>query len=76
LVTIRAVQLAFRWHRDTTPTDYLRRVRLDHAHHGLLAADPARDSVTAVAYRQGPSRFAAYYRAAYGVPPGDTLRQR
>jgi AraC-like DNA-binding protein len=78
-VTIRAVQLAFRRHLDTTPTEYLRRVRLDHARHDLLAADPARDSVTAVAYRWGfpsPGRFAAYYRAAYGVPPGDTLRRR
>ena len=78
-VTIRAVQLAFRRHLDTTPTEYLRRVRLDHAHHDLLAADPTRDSVTATAYRWGfpsPSRFAAYYRAAYGVPPGETLRRR
>ena len=78
-VTIRALQLAFRRHLDTTPTGYLRRVRLDRAHHDLLAADPARASVTAVAYRWGfpsSSRFAAYYRAAYGVPPGDTLRQR
>lgn len=40
-VTIRAVQLAFRRHLDTTPTEYLRRVRLDHAHRDLVAADPA-----------------------------------
>src|SRR5215469_8782923 len=52
-VTIRAVQLAFRRHLGTTPTAYLRRVRLDHAHYDLLAADPARDSVTVVAYRWG-----------------------
>ena len=76
-VTTRAVQLAFRRHLDTTPLDYLRRVRLDHAHHDLLTADPAQDSVTAIAYRWGfpsPSRFAARYRQAYGVPPGHTLR--
>lgn len=75
-VTIRAVQLAFRRHLDTTPSEYLRRVRLDHAHRDLLAADPAHDSVTAVAYRWGfasSSRFAAYYRQAYGLPPGRTL---
>jgi AraC-like DNA-binding protein len=78
-VTIRAAQLAFRRHLGTTPTGYLRRVRLDHAHHDLIAADPARDSVAAVAYRWGfpsASRFAVYYRAAYGVPPGHTLRRR
>jgi AraC-like DNA-binding protein len=76
-VTIRAVQLAFRRHLDTTPTRYLCRVRLDHAHRQLLTADPERDSVTAVAYRWGftsSSRFAAYYRTAYGVSPSATLR--
>jgi AraC-like DNA-binding protein len=77
-VTTRAVQLAFRRHLDTTPMEYLRRVRLDHARHDLLAADPADQTVTAVAYRWGfanPSRFAALYRQAYGVAPGHTLRQ-
>jgi AraC-like DNA-binding protein len=75
-VTIRTVQLAFRHHLDTTPTRYLRRVRLDNAHRQLLTADPERDTVTAVAYRWGftsSSRFAAYYRTAYGVSPSSTL---
>ena len=78
-LTIRAVQLAFRRHLDTTPTRYLRRVRLDHAHRQLLSADPERDSVTAVAYEWGftsSSRFAAYYRTAYGVSPSTTLHVR
>lgn len=77
-VTTRAVQLAFRRHLDTTPLDYLRRVRLDRAHHDLIAADPASQTVTAIAYRWGfasPSRFSAYYRQAYGVLPNDTLHQ-
>ncbi len=76
-VTARAVQLAFRRHLDITPAGYLRRVRLDRAHRQLQAADPDHDSVTAVAYRWGfssPSRFATYYRQAYGVPPSRTLR--
>jgi len=76
-VTIRAVQLAFRRHLDTTPTSYLRKVRLDRAHRQLIDADPARESVTAVSYQWGfasPSRFAAYYRSAYGVSPNRTLR--
>jgi AraC-like DNA-binding protein len=76
--TIRAVQLAFRRHLDTTPLDYLQRVRLDRAHAELLAADPARTSVAAVAYRWGfpsPDRFAAAYQRAYGVPPDRTLQQ-
>lgn len=77
-VTIRAVQLTFRRHLDTTPTEYLRRVRLNHAHQDLIAADPARDSVTAIAYRWGfpdPSRFAAQYRQTYGVRPSHTLHR-
>jgi AraC-like DNA-binding protein len=70
-VTIRAVQHAFRRHMGTTPTAYLRRVRLEHAHQELMAA------VTGIAYRWGfpsPSRFAVYYRDVYGILPGRTLR--
>jgi len=76
-VTVRAVQLAFRRHLDMTPMQYLRRVRLHRAHQDLLAADPARESVTAVAYRwkfASASRFTAYYRGIYGVLPSHTLR--
>jgi AraC-like DNA-binding protein len=76
-VTVRAIQLAFQRHTGTTPTEYLRRVRLDRAHQDLIAADPARDSVTAVAHRWGfasASRFTSYYRSAYGVLPSRTLR--
>jgi AraC-like DNA-binding protein len=77
-VTIRAVQLAFRRHLDTTPSAYLRRVRLDHAHQQLCAASPGDGvTVTEVAARWGfasPSRFAASYRDAYGVLPSYTLR--
>jgi AraC-like DNA-binding protein len=76
-VTIRALQLSFRRHLGCTPTTYLRRIRLEHAHRDLLAADPQRETVTAVAYRWGfasHSRFTAHYRHAYGVLPSDTLR--
>jgi AraC-like DNA-binding protein len=76
-ITVRALQYAFRRHLDTTPLAHLRRVRLAHAHHELLAADP-RDgtTVTQVAVRWGfahPGRFAALYRAAYGRSPHRTL---
>jgi AraC-like DNA-binding protein len=77
-VSTRAVQLAFRQHLDTTPLQYLRRVRLDHARLDLLAADPVSVTVTEVAYRWGfpsPSRFSSYYRQAYGISPGQTLHQ-
>lgn len=75
----RALQYAFRRHHGTTPLGYARRVRLDHAHRQLQAADPTRgDTVAAVAARWGfakPDRFAAAYRDAYGVLPSHTLRR-
>lgn len=75
-VSIRALQLAFRRHLDMTPMAYLRAVRLSCAHEDLKVGT---DSVTAIAARWGyarPSVFAAHYRAAYGVPPSQTLRSR
>jgi AraC-like DNA-binding protein len=77
-VSPRALQASFRRHLDTTPTAYLRRVRLSRAHRDLLDADPATGgTVAAIARRWGYlslSHFAADYRAAYGRPPRETLR--
>jgi AraC-like DNA-binding protein len=76
-VSIRALQLAFRRHLDLTPTAYLRRVRLEHAHRALTAADPATTKVAEIAARWGfvsHSRFSAHYRDAYGLTPTATLR--
>lgn len=79
-VSLRAVQFAFRRHRDTTPMAYLRAVRLDHVHRELLAADPSGgDTVTHVAARWGfyhHSRFAAEYHRTFGVHPHHTLRTK
>jgi AraC-like DNA-binding protein len=76
-VTVRAVQLAFRRQLGVTPTQYLRRIRLDLAHQDLIRADPTAATVTSVAARWGfasSSRFAAYYHRTYGIPPSHTLR--
>ncbi|MEZ0356691.1 helix-turn-helix transcriptional regulator [Mycobacterium sp. SA01] len=75
-VTPRAVQYMFRRHLDTTPMAYLRRVRLDHAHRDLLAADPSHDTVSAIAIRWGfahTGRFSQVYRAEFGESPSATL---
>jgi len=78
-VSRRAVQLAFRRHLETTPTAYLRGVRLDLAHAELVAASPDDGlTVTEVAYRWGfssPSRFAERYRAEFGRSPSELLRR-
>lgn len=74
----RALQYGFRRHLGTTPLGHLRRVRLELARRDLQRADPTRgDTVAAIATRCGfanPGRFATAYRAAYGVLPGQTLR--
>ncbi|MFI2612983.1 AraC family transcriptional regulator [Kitasatospora sp. NPDC018619] len=77
-VSLRTLREGFRRHLGTTPLAYLRRVRLDHAHHDLLAiADGrARGTVTEVACRWGFThlgRFSAEYRRAYGRSPSQTL---
>ncbi|MEU3778257.1 helix-turn-helix domain-containing protein [Streptomyces sp. NPDC032472] len=63
----------------TTPLDYARRVRLDHAHTELQDADPGAGATGPdIASRRGfthAGRFAAAYRRAYGEPPRTTLRR-
>jgi transcriptional regulator GlxA family with amidase domain len=69
----RGLQAAFLRHRDSTPTAYVRRVRLDRAHRELVETDPAdRDTVPAVAARwgfPGVSAFVSAHQQVYGRPP-------
>ncbi|WP_231737694.1 helix-turn-helix transcriptional regulator [Mycobacterium sp. IS-1742] len=76
-VSPRAVQYMFRRHLETTPVQYLRRLRLHHAHQDLIAGDHGHDTVTAIAARWGfahTGRFAVLYRQTYGQSPHTTLR--
>jgi AraC-like DNA-binding protein len=76
-VTPRALQYMFRRHLDTTPTQFLRLVRLHHAHQDLVSGVRPSDTVAAIAARWGfmhTGRFAASYRATYGHSPQTTLR--
>ncbi|MCV7281548.1 AraC family transcriptional regulator [Mycolicibacterium flavescens] len=76
-VTARTLQYMFRRHLDMTPMEYLRRVRLDHAHRDLQLADPAETTVGMVAARWGfihAGRFSGLYRQTYGRAPSVTLR--
>jgi transcriptional regulator GlxA family with amidase domain len=73
----RAIQYLFRRHMDTTPTEYLRRVRLRGAHEDLLAGGPSTTTVSEVAAKWGfghTGRFAVLYRQTYGLSPHVTLR--
>jgi len=77
-VTGRAVQYGFRRYYSTTPTGYLRRIRLERAYADLAAAGPDSGlTVQAVARRWGwasPSQFTVAYQRRFGVPPSRTLR--
>ena len=78
-VTPRAIQYAFREHLQTTPLEYLRRVRLERAHKALVSADPARETVTSIAGRCGfthPGRFSSAYKAVFGIEPSRPLRSQ
>jgi AraC-like DNA-binding protein len=75
-VTPRAVQYMFRRHLETTPLQYLRRLRLHYAHQDLLAANGTADTVTDISARWGfahTGRFAVLYRRTYGQSPQTTL---
>jgi transcriptional regulator GlxA family with amidase domain len=75
----RGLQAAFLRHRDSTPTAYVRRVRLERAHRELVDSDlDDRDTVPSVAARWGfsaPSAFVAAHQHVYGSAP-DRIRQR
>ena len=75
----RGLRAAFLRHRDSTPTAYVRRVRLDRAHRELVDSDPDdRDTVPTVAARWGfpaPGAFATAHRQVYGSPPDRASRR-
>jgi AraC-like DNA-binding protein len=75
-VGARALQLAFRRYRETTPKRFLEECRLDLAREQLRDGDE-RGSVTSAALDCGfthVGRFAAAYRARFGELPHATLR--
>ncbi len=75
-ISPRALQMAFREHRGTTPLAFWRDRRLERAHRDLLAGQPG-DSVTDIALRWGFShfgRFSEVYRQRYGLSPRKALR--
>jgi len=74
-ISVRGLQHAFRRALDTTPTEYLRLVRLSGAHEELRAETAV--SVAEVARRWGfssASRFARYHREHYGQNPAQVAR--
>lgn len=77
--TPRALRHMFRRHRDSTPTQYVRTVRLQHAHSEIRDGSGVVTSVTQVAHRWGfadAESFAAAYLEMYGCEPDVGSRRR
>ncbi|MGW1741487.1 AraC family transcriptional regulator [Nocardia sp. NPDC001965] len=77
-VGVRTLQEGFRRHLDTTPTAYLRRIRLEHVRTELEKACSREATVSAIAFRWGFTHFGDFarsYRIAYGERPSETLRR-
>jgi AraC-like DNA-binding protein len=75
-VTSRTLQYAFRQHLGCTPSDYLRRVRLDLVRQALR--DGSARTVSDAAARFGffnPGRLASDYRQVFEENPGETLQR-
>ncbi|WP_031469535.1 AraC family transcriptional regulator [Sciscionella sediminilitoris] len=77
-ISVRALQEGFRRTLDSTPTGYLREVRLQRVRAALAAADPRTAGVTDIALRWGfvhQGRFSVQYRQRFGESPSVTLRR-
>ncbi len=73
--SVRALQLAFKRFRNTTPMQALRRIRLRLAYEAMMQCEGS-ISVTEVAARYGftnAGRFAAEYRRSFGQYPSEAL---
>ena len=76
-VSLRSLEVGFREFRRSTPTQYLRKIRLEKAR-GELLAPSASTTVTSVALSNGffhLGRFSAYYLTAFAETPSQTLRR-
>ncbi|WP_246128120.1 AraC family transcriptional regulator [Amycolatopsis rhizosphaerae] len=78
-VSVRALQKAFREQLDTSPSEYLRGVRLQRVHDELSAAQYDSTTVGEIASKWGlphHGRFAALYRERFGESPKQTLSRQ
>jgi AraC-like DNA-binding protein len=78
-VSVRALQKAFREQLDSSPSEYLRGVRLQRVHDELCAAQFDTTTVGEIASKWGLAhhgRFAAVYRDRFGESPKQTLSRQ
>ena len=78
-VSVRALQKAFRDQLDSSPSEYLRGVRLQRVHDELCSAQYDSTTVGEIATKWGLAhhgRFAAVYRDRFGESPKQTLARQ
>ncbi len=77
-VSVRSLQEGFRRSMSTTPTAYLRELRMEQIYKDLCDAEPGTVTVTQVAAKWGIirfGRFAASYRRRFSEKPSETMRR-
>lgn len=77
-ISTRALESAFRRHRDCSSSRHLQRVRLAYVHQDLVRADPGESTVADIAHEWGfwsLRRFRTAYYNTYGFAPESTLKQ-
>ncbi len=77
-VSLRTLEMAFRSCMELPPSRYLRRLRLNRAHAGLVRHGPEETTVTRIATDLGFTelgRFSVEYRRIFGETPSATLRR-
>lgn len=78
-ISVRALQKSFHDHLNTTPSRYLRKLRLERVHEELRKANPDSTAVRAVAEKwhfHHLDRFYAWYKELVGEWPPETLRRK
>lgn len=73
--SVRSLQSAFRHYKGTTPTTYLREIRLERVRQELITAASTGRSITEIAMAYGfthLSKFSQYYKARFGELPSET----
>jgi AraC-like DNA-binding protein len=76
-VSLRSLEAGFREWRQTTPTQYFRKLRLEAARTELRNPSSS-TTVTSAAFASGffhLARFSAYYRTQFGESPRQTLKR-
>ena len=78
-ITSRSLQLGFRQYLNTSPSAYVKNIRLKKAREQLLSSESEHHSISDIAALCGfnhLSNFARYYKSLFGETPSQTLREK